>query len=625
MGSCALQMSRFRTERTTQDICNELAARAMKKMADEDDSREAKRNREEDAYDKLMAQKREMRARPPLVLKNMQDSTSTRRVQFHEGDDRGNSPVQEREVCVADVDERPKNRAEQIEVERRAIQWEAAEVEWEREELRRDRESERYRSFEGIRVREREEHRLMEEERTRRDRENRGERPDGDVALVAAKGSWCPACFISVEGPNLKRHRDAVHLPWWLNPMAACWTCRLYERSSAFLRARHAQCQGAWNSDARLIEWARLANGLLRHFAQLLECPDKESFLAYIHDMGIGAHAYNSQEGSTVAHKQRMLVQAFSIFSGDRVSHCSWSPPQRFSAVVGRPVIRQLVDRLSTEEIRVVSRWEKLSPEVEPPRCLELIDSHCHVDGLLERGVPLSSLFQDASVKLEYILASRNFPNSWDTHRVLMTEARIFLTIGLHPHVTSQPVSEGIWREQQQLWRLKKCCGVGEIGLDYTHPVGHRLHQTQQLHQILQEAPTHLPIILHCREESLWSKEAENDMRGILRQHVPRNRVVCIHSFSGDVFSAEAWKRCFPQAYFGIGKPSMHHLSAELMEVITYDRFMLESDAPYQQKTALDVCIILKKMSGIVNLPPRVLAEASRLNTCRCFGLPATL
>ena len=167
-----------------------------------------------------------------------------------------------------------------------------------------------------------------------------------------------------------------------------------------------------------------------------------------------------------------------------------------------------------------------------------MIDSHCHVDGLLERGVQLSSLFQDASVKLEYILASLNFPNSWNTHRVLMTEARIFLTIGLHPHVTSQPVSKEIWRGQQQLWCLKKCCGVGEIGLDYTHPVGHRLHQTQQLHRILQEVTTRLPIILHCREESLWSREAENDMRGILRQHVPRNRNsrstltidVCIHA-----------------------------------------------------------------------------------------------
>ena len=86
-------------------------------------------------------------------------------------------------------------------------------------------------------------------------------------------------------------------------------------------------------------------------------------------------------------------------------------------------------------------------------------------------GVPLSSLFQDASVKLEYILASLNFPNSWDTHRMLVTEARIFLTICLQTHVTSQPVSEEIWRKQQQLWRLEKCCGIGEIGLDYTHPV----------------------------------------------------------------------------------------------------------------------------------------------------------
>ena len=80
------------------------------------------------------------------------------------------------------------------------------------------------------------------------------ERPDEDGGLVAAKGSWCPVCFIDVEGPNLKRHRDTVHLPWWLNPIAACWTCRVYERSSTFLRARHAQCQGAWDSEERLIE-----------------------------------------------------------------------------------------------------------------------------------------------------------------------------------------------------------------------------------------------------------------------------------------------------------------------------------------------------------------------------------
>ena len=116
----------------------------------------------------------------------------------------------------------------------------------------------------------------------------------------------------------------------------------------------------------------------------------------------IGANVYNSHEGSTVAHKQRMLVQAFSIFSGDRVSHCSWSPPQRFSAVVARPVIRQLVDRLSAEEVRVISSWERMGPEVEPPIYLELIDSHCHVDGLLERG------------EFHRLLCSRIHVSSWN-------------------------------------------------------------------------------------------------------------------------------------------------------------------------------------------------------------------
>ena len=83
----------------------------MKKMADEEDSREEKRNREEEEYAKLMVQKREMRERPPLALNTKQDSISTRSVQFHvEGgggvDERRNSRAKETEYCVADVDEK---------------------------------------------------------------------------------------------------------------------------------------------------------------------------------------------------------------------------------------------------------------------------------------------------------------------------------------------------------------------------------------------------------------------------------------------------------------------------------------------------------------------------------------
>ena len=47
---------------------------------------------------------------------------------------------------------------------------------------------------------------------------------------------------------------------------------------------------GAWDCEERLIERFRLANGLLRHFAPLLDCPDTESLLNYIQDMGIGAN-----------------------------------------------------------------------------------------------------------------------------------------------------------------------------------------------------------------------------------------------------------------------------------------------------------------------------------------------
>ena len=68
-----------------------------------------------------MAQKVEMRKRPPLVVHTRPDSISTRRVQFYEADvdEWRNSRAKETEYYGADVDERPKNSAKKIEEERK--------------------------------------------------------------------------------------------------------------------------------------------------------------------------------------------------------------------------------------------------------------------------------------------------------------------------------------------------------------------------------------------------------------------------------------------------------------------------------------------------------------------------
>ena len=492
------------------------------------------------------------------------------------------------------------------------------ELQWEREDLRREREGgEKMLCEENVKVE------LIEQDGDDGKRSGLEEVTDRGISpsigAKKKKTSWCPVCCVDVINP--RRHKDVAHLPWWLNPTSACWTCKVNERASAFLRARHSQCNGTWDSEERLIEWVRLSNGLLHHLVTVLECPDKNSFVNYIQDMVIGTQDNNSQEAHTL-HKQRMLVQVFSLFCGDRALHCSWSPPQRFVETIARPIIRKLVDRLSPSQVLAVSKWDTLGPEVTSPERIQLIDSHCHVEALLEDGI--HSLFLDPTIELQYIMAGMNFPGSWH-HRTMLQDERIFFTVGMHPHVTSQSVPEEVWREQQQMWGIDQCRGIGSIGLDYSFPRGQQLHQTEQLHRILQEAPTDLPIVVHCKEESPESRVAEDDLRNILRQHVSSDRVVCLHLFSGDVSSAEEWKRCFPQVYFGLGRPLLHHLSTELMAVITYDRFMLESDAPFQQRTALGICKILQEMSSIVNLPLRVLAEASRLNTCRCFSLPLTL
>ena len=141
--------------------------------------------------------------------------------------------------------------------------------------------------------------------------------------------------------------------------------------------------------------------------------------------------------------------------------------------------------------------------EVESP--LVLFDSHIHCDQVVawSRFSTWDQVLQQAvnsRMRLETALYSCNFPMYWVKAERIAEHPQVFLTVGLHPHVVSDPVSQATRYREESLLQHPKCLAVGEVGLDYhghTSPEEQR-SQRHYLHDRLRELYGK-PLVIHCR------------------------------------------------------------------------------------------------------------------------------
>ena len=410
-------------------------------------------------------------------------------------------------------------------------------------------------------------------------------------------------CFVCgpVEAKKMGRHLDYHHLPWWISPATACWTCQQVERSLAFLRARHSNCGGYWETEERFRRWAELVLGLLDFLRASLGCATLEAFLGVVGSMGL--------EEEPVSHGQKCIINALSLVTGEHLISVNWPHPASLAELSARPVIRALLPLLQRNQLEVVRTWNRPFAVAPFPGEVRTIDSHCHVDTLVARGARVVDLFSGNGARLDLIVCSLNFPVRWNLVSRLGDD-RLRWTVGFHPHVTSLHIPEPVWERQSVLWQNPRCVALGEVGLDYTHDEKEWVLQQTQLVRILQTAPVHLPLVLHCREGN--GGDAHSDLLRILSQQISRNRTVILHSI--DATKIPAWKAVCEVLYFCVGSPSWDHLSPTWFAEVTLERILVESDAPYQLSLPTGVLKGLQKLSKVAHLPVRVVAEATRLN-----------
>jgi TatD DNase family protein len=170
-----------------------------------------------------------------------------------------------------------------------------------------------------------------------------------------------------------------------------------------------------------------------------------------------------------------------------------------------------------------------------PPRSIELIDTHCHLDMASFDDDRADVLARASAAHITSIVTIGIDPDSSRRAIALAQNySHIFATIGIHPHDVQQS-GDKEYRLLENLYAdyHRYVVGFGEIGLDYvkgySDPVLQRSHFKRQLdlaHDLK------LPVIIHNRQ-------ADDDTLALLRQAKPLVYGGIMHCFAGDLAFAE--------------------------------------------------------------------------------------
>lgn len=209
-----------------------------------------------------------------------------------------------------------------------------------------------------------------------------------------------------------------------------------------------------------------------------------------------------------------------------------------------------------------------------------LIDTHCHIDMILDKGLSISDM--EASLNVNGIQAviqiasdssAMQFsPSFCDEHS---GKIQYYYSIGLHPNeaheLDTQSGISGILKAAED----KRFVAVGEVGLDYYYGPEHRMLQMQTFENYLEMAKeVRKPVIVHTRN-------AHEDTLMMMRKYSP-DVTFLIHCFSGNKSQMTDYLDC--GAFISFSGIVTFKNAVELREAALScpkDRIVIETDSPY--------------------------------------------
>ena len=201
-------------------------------------------------------------------------------------------------------------------------------------------------------------------------------------------------------------------------------------------------------------------------------------------------------------------------------------------------------------------------------------DSHAHYNDERfdeDRDALLNRIHEEG---VEYII---NIGADMDSSKESVALAHkypfIYATVGVHPHDVSSMTMEDL-ETLEEMARLPKVVGIGEIGLDYHYNLSSPEDQIKWFKLQLELAKKlDVPVSIHSREASQLTFDII--MESGIKEGV-------IHCFSGSrELAIEYVKRGF---YIGIGGSLTFKNARKTVEVVEHiplDKILIETDCPY--------------------------------------------
>ncbi len=426
------------------------------------------------------------------------------------------------------------------------------------------------------------------------------------------KGSACPLC--PYKFTHVRRHLLVDHLPWYVSPTTACWFCGKQEQQASHIQAHmesHLPHQRvSFPSELASKEYALLMNGFLHELRRCFGLASLGDFLRLVVDKP----KLHPSGNTPLRPADRELMELF-LRSNNWEVPCrlSISPPNCVASLLHWRILANLVAELDVVEQHRLRTFAQrvdgegrvlLSFPPDPPKRLEVVDSHFHLDiwcrntgcSSLEEILRLPKRGPPSEVRCQFVLGIANYcwPRHWpsaemrERHR---QDPRIRTTFGLHPRVTSdvglteQRLDDYLSHMEQVLLREREVVGVGECGLDYTIQGSDReevrLRQEKYLVKQMQLAVSlGLPVVIHCRDQG--SGEAARRCLGLARSVLPSGHPIQRHCFTGTFEEYRDWAGAFPHCVFGISPILLKDARLQLtVRQIPTNRLTLETDAPY--------------------------------------------
>jgi TatD DNase family protein len=207
-----------------------------------------------------------------------------------------------------------------------------------------------------------------------------------------------------------------------------------------------------------------------------------------------------------------------------------------------------------------------------------LIDSHAHLDMLLEEGADLDEIIQRAKENNVNIIQSV-CSSILDFPKILKITEKyegIYASVGLHPenlHSESATTAEKLIK----LSKHPKVISIGETGLDYHYKGYDKELQRKNFEQHIEASrKTKLPLIIHTRD-------ADKDMQEILESETKNGKFpFLLHCYTSG--KELAFKGLDLGGYISISGVITFKNTKELQDLvkkIPLDRLMVETDAPF--------------------------------------------